>query len=205
MAWVRSILLKDDAQAARLYPLLPDQLKEQTSGGTGFKSVVTLVRNPGLRPYLDPGVQRSYSYDFIESFADNWWCDDWRSSPYSTPAGNRSHAPQPTSVAFLTQAQKQDAEREVKTISQEGIAEVHLGRQVVDYVKDHPQDPDSPESLFLVLRMMRYGCGRGEGDRSSASKQGENPEEGIRKEAARLLRQRYPASIWTKKAAPFVG
>ena len=205
MAWVRSLLLKDEVQAARLYPLLPETLKEQTSGGTGFRSMVTLVRNPGLRPYLDPGVQRSYSYDFIESYADNWWCDDWRSSPYGGFADYKLHALQPASVAFLTPVQKQDAEREVKTIMEQGTAEIYLGRQVVDYAKDHPQDPDVPESLFLVLRMMRYGCARNYLDTGAASKEKGNLEDAIRKEAARLLRQRYPASPWTKKAAPFVG
>lgn len=59
-----------------------------------------------------------------------------------------------------------------------------------------------PESLYLVLRMMRYGTGPSWRD-DPAAKDKANEEEVIGKAVSRLLRHRYAASPWTRKAAPF--
>jgi hypothetical protein len=198
MAWVRSVLLKDDAAAARLYPLLPEKLKQQSGDGTGFHALMTLVRNPGLRPYLDPGVQRSYSYDFVESYADNWWCQNWDASSFSdhrTPLLKQT-------VSFLTTNQRAEGEKQTSAIMQQGSAETYLGEQILAYANGHPDDPDVPESLYLTLRMARYGCDRS--SETEAEKKQARNQETVQKTAARLLRQRYAASPWTKKAAPFV-
>ena len=63
MAWLRAVLTSDDASAAKVFAAPPQKIQQQAGIGTGFKPFVTLVRNPGLRPYLDPGVQRSYSFE----------------------------------------------------------------------------------------------------------------------------------------------
>jgi hypothetical protein len=77
MAWVRSVLLKNEVIAAKILPLLPAKLQKQAGTGIGFHPIMVILRNPDLRPYLDGGVQRSASYDFVESYGDNWWCGDW--------------------------------------------------------------------------------------------------------------------------------
>jgi hypothetical protein len=153
MAWTRSILLKDDAAARELLPLLPAQLQNQAGSGTGFQAIVTLVRNPGLRPYLETGVQRSYTYDFIESFRDNWWCPGLQSSWASGPT---SFSNEP--VTFLTDAQRQAAAKELGDLKAEEGAKLYLGDQVLSYLKVHEDEPRAAESLYLVLRMIRYGC-----------------------------------------------
>ncbi len=198
MAWVRAVLLKDDATAAKLFPLLPAKLQQQAGPGTGFHPLMALLRNPGLRPYLDPGVQRNYSYDFGESYADNWWCQDWKTNWYGDNGPLRPLDP----VAFLAPAQHSQADKELSKLLGETGASVYLGSLTIDYANAHPEDRDVPESLYLVLRMIRYGCDRwqdipGAGKRDSVDE--------IRKAAARLLRQRYASSPWTKKAAPYVG
>jgi hypothetical protein len=198
MAWVRAVLLEDDATAARLFPLLPERLQQQAGPGTGFHPLMTLLRNPGLRPYLDPGVQRNYSYDFVESYADNWWCKDWKAEwyPGNTPIALADPA------TFLAPAQRAQANQEVsKLIGQNGAA-VYLGSLTLDYARAHPDDQDVPESLYLVLRMIRYSCDRWTDDPNTKS---QDSVAEIRKEAARLLRQRYPTSPWTKRAAPYAG
>jgi len=73
---------------------------------------------------------------------------------------------------------------------------------VLDYARSHSADPDVPESLYLVLRMMRYGSWSSRGD-DPAGKILASKEETISKGVSRLLRQRYVASPWTKKSAPF--
>lgn len=199
MAWVRAVLLKDDAAAASVFPLLPDKLQREAGSGTDFRPVVAIARNPGLRPFLDAGVQRSYSYDFVESYADNWWCSNFKGGDYSTTTPPVEKKP----VSLLTPQQLDDAEHETVVLMKQDGASVFLGSQILAYATSHPRDADVPESLFLVLRMIRYDCNRW--GITPAEKQEMNREDAIRKGAARLLRQRYAASPWTKKAAPFAG
>lgn len=198
MAWVRSVLLHDDASAAKLLPLLPAKLQQEAGPGTGFHAVMALLRSPGLRPYLDPGVQRSYSYDFLESYADNWWCADWQTNL-------KAPGLQPEPVAFLSETQRQQAASELSKLTALKGAETNLGALVLDYANAFPDDKDVPESLFLVLRMIRYGCQRVPSPGDSNPNEEEKRVDAIRSNAARLLRERYPASPWTTNAAPYMA
>jgi hypothetical protein len=200
MAWTRSLLLKDDAAANELLPLLPAQLQKQAGVGAGFSAVLALARNPGLRPYLEAGVQRSYSYDFVESYRDNWWCTGLQSN-WATSQTSLDGEP----VTFLTGEQRQAAAKQLDLLRAQDGAKLYLGNMVLAYVKEHADDRDAPEALYLVLRMIRYGC-----DRQLYSSDGKPSEEvarvdALKKDVARLIRQRYAASPWTKKAAPFTG
>ena len=210
MAWVRAVLSNNDAAAAKVFSALPKKIQEQAGPGTGFRPLVTLVRNPGLRPYLDPGVQRSYSFDFVESYRDNWWCKDWGLSWWSNVWQQRGSPNEglfgaDATAAFLTNAQRAEGERQSSQLRSTEDAEIVLGKSVLAYVKDHPSDADVPESLYLVLRMIRYSCVNDYGAETSDEKTMIRQVDEIRHTAARILRQRYPASPWTKKAAPFVG
>jgi hypothetical protein len=160
--------------------------------------MVAIVRNPGLRPYLDAGVQRSYSYDFVESYRDNWWAQDWGGGGYGDYGTPLARTPE----LFLTPAQTSDGQRETDTLIKQGGAKANLGAQVLAYANNHPADPDVPESLYLVLRMIRYGTDSSSESNDSAGKEQENKEDAIRKDVSRLLRQRYAANPWTRKAAP---
>jgi hypothetical protein len=201
MAWVRSVLLKDDAAAAKLFPLLPAKLQQQAGAGTGFLPLVTIVRNPGLRPYLDAGIQRAYSYDFVESYRDNWWCGDWGVTYFSREPVLQSHEP----AAFLTPQQRGQAAQELRMLLQHKSAKLYLGEQVLAYAQDHGNDPDVPESLYLVLRMIRWGCDTYVYPETPEEKAHEKSIATLRSDAARLLRQRYTNSPWTKKAGPIAG
>lgn len=210
MAWVRAVLTSDDASAAKVFSALPQKLQQQSGPGTGFRPLVTLVRNPGVHPYLDPGVQRSYSFDFVESYRDNWWCKEWGLSWWGNAWQQRGYPNQgliraDETAAFLTPAQKADGERQSSQLRSTEDAEILLGQRVLAYVKDHPTDPDIPESLYLVMRMIRYSCAYDYGVDTAEHKQITRQVDEICRTAARILRQRYPASPWTKKAAPFVG
>ena len=69
---------------------------------------VAIVRNPGLHPYLDAGIQRSYSYDFVESYRDNWWSQGLGGGGY----GDSSIPLEKIQVSFLTPDQRSEGERE---------------------------------------------------------------------------------------------
>ena len=200
MAWTRAVLLRDDASAAKLFSLLPEKLEKEAGPGTGFHALLAIARNPGLRPFLDPGVQRSYSWDFVESYSDNWWCQNWQRSQYSGVGGTAAAAP----PSFLSTAQMEQAQREIGHLRRNESAAAWIGGEIVEHARANANDPDVPESLYLVLRMIRYGCDRVESYSPDEAKRTANIK-GIRDEAARLLRLRYATSPWTKKAGPIAG
>jgi hypothetical protein len=86
-----------------------------------------------------------------------------------------------------------------------GPADTHLGRLALDYANAHPDDPDVAESLYLVLRMIRYSTGSYGYSDSPQKNAHDKQVDTVRNSAARLLRQRYLTSPWTKTAAPYVG
>jgi hypothetical protein len=197
VTWVRSVLLGNEAVAAQMLPLLPLKLQQQAGSGVGFHPLLAIARNPGLRPYLDDGVQRSASWDFIESYGDNWWCSGW-TSPYDD-----NNRPTPSlALPFLDAATRQSGEEQTAALQAMNSAEENLGAQIVDYAHQHPNDPDVPEALFLTLRMIRYGCYR-QGDMAS---QDPNIEKigAIAREVGAIMRKQYSSNPWTRKAAPYV-
>jgi hypothetical protein len=197
MTWVRAVLLKNEKLASEMLPLLPQKLQQQAGVGVGFRAQMAILRNPGLRPFLDPGVQRSASYDFIESFADNWWCGNW-----STPYGERN-APRPAeSVAFLTSELRSAGNKQSAALLALGSADEYLGSQVLDQARAHPEDPEIPEALYLTLRMIRYGCYHASSE-VDANQQNDRVAS-IAREVGAHMRSRYPKDPWTKKAAPYV-
>ena len=197
MTWVRSVLLKNEVIAAQMLPLLPAKLREQAGTGIGFHPLMAILRNPGLRPYLDGGVQRSASYDFVESYADNWWCGDWSNnfSEYDAPVHSQS-------VAFLSTQAQVTGKKETADLLALTSAEGYLGSQVLEYARAHPSDPDVPEALYLTLRAIRYGCYHGMGagnDKESADRVAS-----IARDVGALMRRHYSTNPWTRKAAPYV-
>jgi len=159
---------------------------------------MTLLRNPGLRPYLDNGVQRSYSYDFVESYADNWWCTGW-----TTDYGENSDPVRAESVAFLSPSERTTGEQQTRSLLAMGGADEYLGSRVIAYAKAHPSDPDVPEALFLTLRMIRYGCNRA-WEWQDPSKPHVDRTAQIAYKVGAIMRRRYAKNPWTRKSAPYV-
>ena len=199
MTWVRAVLLQNESLAARMFPLLPGKLQQQAGAGVGFRPPMAILRNPGLRPYLDNGVQRSDSYDFVESYGDNWWCANW-----NTIYGEDSEPIRAESVAFLSPRERENGEQEAKSLLALGGADEYLGSQVIAYAKANPSDPDLPEALYLTLRMTRYGCSHAALEWQDPNKPQVDPAAAIAYEIGAIMRRRYPTSPWTKKAAPYV-
>lgn len=204
MAWVRSVLLKNQPIAAQMLPLLPEKLQQQAGPGVGFHPLMAILRNAGLRPYLDGGVQRSLSYDFVESYSDNWWCGDWANVHHNFYGAEIPIEVPP--VAFLSPQAQETGEKETAALLALGSAQEYLGSQVLDYVKAHPGDPDAPEALYLILRNDRYGCylGVSANSDSAAEKDHYKHVESIALQVGAIMRRRYPSNPWTRKAAPFV-
>lgn len=197
MTWTRAVLLQNASQAEKVFPLLPAKLQQQAGQGVGFHALMTLARNPGLRPYLDAGTQRARSYDFIESYRDNWWCRNWQSEW----AGNERVGDAGV-LGFLPAAERAQGEAETRKLTTLGSAGDVLVPRIVEYARAHPNDPDVPEALYLALRMYRYSCGEYAADTPVAAAHRKITRHAL-EEVGHLLRGRYAASVWTKKAAPY--
>ncbi|HKW56817.1 MAG TPA: hypothetical protein VJN42_05605 [Candidatus Acidoferrum sp.] len=103
-AWTRAVLLKNDAVASEMTPVLGDLLPEVKSAlaeysaapageQRDFTAVFEILRNPGFRPFVSASPGRSWFYSTSESrfntldeFGDNWWC------PFAPPKQDEQNA-----------------------------------------------------------------------------------------------------------------
>ena len=188
-AWMRALGLGDAAAAKRMSALLPDAVRKTSSDSDGFPATLALLRNPGLRPYLEQGVQRSVTYGAMDIFRDNWWCGRWGDGVWQSEesAANGQKAAASWRADFLTSQQKKDAADEDARLNALPVAAVWLGQRAIAYVKAHPDDKDAAEALGLVSRATHYSCSGG----SDAKDQ-----RAVSKQAFEMLHRMYPKSPW---------
>jgi hypothetical protein len=189
-AWVRSVLLEDAGAAAKVLPLLPAALGVTPDRAQGFPAVLTILRNPGIQPYLEPGVARVASYSTFSEFRNNWWGSVAENTDSEHPGILVTVDP----AAFLSPAQLAAGQAEYARLAQAENSAVVLGQRVLDYAKAHPDDKDVPEALALAVRATHYAVGswkdpKAEGKANTA----------ISKAAFQLLHSRYPETSWAKK------
>ncbi len=207
-AWVRAVLLDNDAAAAELAPvvqrLVPELRQPLASyidagdrAAKKFTAVYLMLKNPGLRPFVETGFGRLTPVAKIDDLRDNWWCsfstqvEDYQHNYYRA----RRHFSTPMSMlygnskpeaAFLAQPDRAQADNEWKQLAELPAAPTFLSEHAVSYVKAHVADPRAGEALALAVRSTRYGCGD-----AGTSKQSQA--------AFRLLHSRFPNSEWAKK------
>ena len=213
IAWTRAVMLEDAKSAARLVPLLPKPLGITAASGTGFPASLAILRNEGIRPYLEPGIARVSSYSVFDNYHDNWWCQPTRNPAGSVPSSSQSSGlPQwsdqrnwssevpapllPQPVGIFTPQEQQQAAVESTRLKQLPDSADLLGQRVMDYAKDHPNDPDVPEALHLTVRATRYGCAKTVPNPNNATQPVYSP---TSKAAFQLLHRNYPKSAWAAK------
>jgi hypothetical protein len=183
--WMRAVLIGDLAAADQLQPALEqldhplwkmmEPFRTTTGSERRFTASLIALQNPGLRPSVRAGLPRSETLGTIDSFHDNWWCEE---------RGERG--PEVVAPFFLTSRDRNDALAQQEKLSQTAIAPNYLSSEVVTYAEQHPENPWVPQALYLSVRATRYGCANRETTRWS-------------EKAFRLLHQRYPKSPWTEK------
>ncbi len=194
IAWTRAVLMEDEKSAAVLAPLLPKPLGLSAASGTGFAASLAILRNPGIRPYLESGVARVASYSYFDELRDNWWCKP--SVP--APDGSSQKAPAlPPAPAFETSEELARADAESKRLEELPDSAAIIGQRVIDYARTHPDDPQVPEALHLTVRAGHYACQTYTYDAANPSPKSEYT--AVSKAAFQLLHRKYPNSPWTTK------
>ena len=193
VAWVRALGLGKPVAVKRMAKLLPSRVRSTAGESDGFAATLALLRAPGMRPFLDSGVQRSASFDNMDHWRDNWWCGRWTDGAARPGTETYSgYRPQPASVpplGFLSAEQRKDAASEAARLNELPEGLVWIGKRAIAYIRTHPNDPRAAETLALIVQGTRWGCGAGDGSEQRA----------ISKEAFELLHSRYPNTEWAKK------
>jgi hypothetical protein len=205
--WVRAVLLGDERTARSLAPILQNLrpelkplLQAYLDAGDArarkFAAVFVMLRNPGMRPYVQVGFGRETPIDKIDDFRDNWWCSFAPASNNSVPGYYRDasvmgeplrelYQDGAPKAEFLPLDQQARGAREWSQLTTLATAPDYLAAQTIDWAKSNADDLRAPEALHLAVRATRYGC----------SEQG-TP---YSRQAFDLLHKRYPNSEWTAK------
>jgi hypothetical protein len=214
-AWTRAVLLGDESIAEQLVPVLqnlePDlksdlqpYLAATNTAARKFAGIFLILKFPGTRPYVVPGVERTEPIGKTDSYRDNWWCPlnmDLTASNYENMAamqtGNAAGSPpkkKPLAVypAFLSEGDHVAAAAELKKLLAIPTGPDYLPAAVLDYAKQQPDDPRLPEALALAVHSTRYGCTDKDTVRFS-------------KAAFDLLHKRFPNSEWAKTTKYWYG
>ena len=117
----------------------------------------------------------------IDSFRDNWWCEQATGGSARTQTSADLQIP-----TFLSANDMRQLDRENSKLEEADVAPDFLANEILEYAKSHPNDERVPQALHLVVRSTRYGCTDGETTKWS-------------EKSFRLLHERYPKSEWTTK------
>jgi hypothetical protein len=191
VAWTRAVLLEDAASAAKLAPLLPKPIRDAAGSSVAFPADLAILRNSGIRPYLEPGIPRVATFNTFDNFRNNWWCKPWDGR--STTEEKLAPLPVP---AFVAADQEARASAEYQRLQQLPDSASLLGQHVLAYANTHPDDPQVPEALALTVRATHYACQNWD---ASATGDSKSPYSPVSKAAFQLLHRRYPKSPWATK------
>lgn len=207
-AWARAVIMDDvetgkavAPMAAALAPELKSQLNAYMTAKTREDrqsiALYTLLKFPGLKPYIDASTGRLTPIAERDIYRDNWWCDitpvpetadDSSEGTVEEPQESKKpdKAPVPVVLEFLSEAQAAIAKREYAQLMALGSGPNYLAREAIEWAKRDPNDPRVPEALHLAVTSTRYGCTDKDSPKWS-------------KAAFDLLHKRYPQSVWAKK------
>ena len=205
--WVRSVLLGDDKTAQslapmvqklwpELSPLLQTYLEAADARARTFAAVFVMLRNPGLRPYVQVGFGRETPMGKIDDFRDNWWCSFGPDKNGSLPGyyRNASIIGEPLrelyqnsgpEAQFLSAEEQERGRSQWSKLATLAAAPDYLAAEAINWAKNNPRDSRAAEALHLAVRATRYGCSE---EKTPYSK-----------EAFDLLHKQYPDSEWARK------
>jgi hypothetical protein len=191
-AWVRAVLVGDDASARdlaiamrpfnrRKTGLIDEYLSATTSEGRKFAANLLMLKFSSAAPNAYWGQLNEDAY----GDASGWW---WGPKPVSEYGDSLEDGLpfEQLDPLFLTKAQQAQSSLEVKKLATVPTAPNYLARNVLAYARNHPTDPRVPEALHCAVKATRYG----------ATDDATSP---LSRQLFVLLHTRYKASPWTKK------
>jgi hypothetical protein len=179
--WTRAVLLHDDSVKnfaavlmeidVDLRPAMQGFLKAQGADEEHHAAIFIVLRNPGLRPYVTPGILRE-GVARMDSYRDNWWCglsttDSQVGAPREVDGANpRPGDPlftiYPEHVVgpprFVGDIEKQRARTELAALHRLDTAPNYLVKETLAWAKARRDDPRVPEAFYWAVRATRYGC-----------------------------------------------
>ncbi|WP_041585856.1 hypothetical protein [Terriglobus saanensis] len=182
--WMRAVLLQDADAAKRFSALLPPEIRAIAGNDVTFHAALASLRSPGLRPYLEQGVQRVATYNVMDEFRDNWWCTVSTDRTQGEDAS--TILPRTGKALFLTETQRAQAKKEFEALQQKSNGAIWNATVVSDWVTAHPEEKDGAEALALAVRATHFGC----------FPKDEAPKKAASKRAFTLLHAQYPNSKW---------
>ena len=111
-----------------------------------------------LRSAHEPGVSHLVSYNQLDNFRGNWWCNDWGGRFNDDPWLSILPATATAPPAYFTARQNAAASAEFSRLQQLPCPPAFLGRSVLDDANAHPDDANVPEALALTVRATHYAC-----------------------------------------------
>ena len=197
--WTRAVLLQNEAVARGIAPdvikFAPEMrsafeqyLKTSTAKEREYAALSVLLKFPSLSPLIEGGIPEFTTTEKSEYyFESSWWCT--LSETEYTDNGNQ--VPKVVSKPrFLTVEELEQARKERTALIAIGDGKSYIGRRVLEWAEDSPDDPRIPEALFIAAKAnesYKYGCGGWENDKET------------RAEAVSILVANYPNSPWTTK------
>lgn len=202
MSWTRAILLQneDAAQDAvrsavtsepKFTPVFESYLRAESAAQREREALFILLRWPSLSPFLREHIRQFSSGESMDYYLEEgWWCK------LSETTYNEEGNEVPlviTKPGFVNAQQLQAAQKEREQLISIGDAAPYLGKRVLKWAQDAPNDPRVPEALFIAAQansQYRYGCNGQEYDRP------------LKEEIEALMRNNYPKSAWTVRLNP---
>ncbi len=195
-AFTRGLMLDRDltqiatamaSAAPELQPLITQWRNAATTEEKRFVAAFLLLHRPEARPYLEPGISRHSRPGNLDRYRDNWWCPMDVIQPLQKKDDEVSRAfvfttPVP---AFLEADTKKTAE-EIAKVEAQGNGPEFLGRIVLSWAKEHPDDARVPEALHQLVVATHFGCA----DIHTSE---------VSKLAFQALQRGYPNSEWAKR------
>jgi hypothetical protein len=197
--WTRSFLLGDETTArkvapevANAFPEMADALRTYVDASTTKQreraGLFAILEFPKLTPFVVAGIPEFTTSEKMEYYFEQaWWCP-LPETDYDEDGNEKPKNVTNPGSWNLPNLGAANAER--KKLKEIGSAKSFLGKRVLAWAKEVPDDPRIPEALFIALKAnesYKYGCDSWERD------------EEIMKEAETLLRERYVGSAWTAK------
>jgi len=197
--WTRSFLLSDETTARKVAPEVADAFPEMSESLDRYvkasntkerehAGLFVILEFPKLTPFVVAGIPEFTTSEKLDYYLESaWWCP----LPETDYDDDGNEKPKKVENLGSWNSQKLSAAAaERNKLKGMGSAKSFLGKRVLAWAKESPDDPRIPEALFIALKAnegYKYGCESWERD------------EEIMKEAETLLREKYLGSAWTAK------